>query len=182
MFRAECQLGLGEERLLQICCIMPRVDHQCENMAILLGLCLTLWLMLLILLSLISVCVPLTTDLSCFLMFDHFLSLLFSLLLLLPSALTHRHTNTHIHCVHSQALKYFLSDTHSSASLHIFSLPFFFTHSWCWHAGFSTRTPFSYAHAPVVGRQKEQGREKVVKKQSASSQRERVRAGERGTK
>lgn len=140
------------------------------------------WLMLLILLSLISVCVPLTIDLSCFLMFDHFLSLLFSLLLLLPSALTHRHTNTHIHCVHSQALKYFLSDTHSSASLHIFSLPFFFTHSWCWHAGFSTRTPFSYAHAPVVGRQKEQGREKVVKKQSASSQRERVRAGERGTK
>lgn len=102
-----------QERLKWIC--LSCDDHQCEIMASLLGLCLTLWFMWLILLPLISLCVLLSIDRSCFLTFDHFLSQLFNLVFLLPSALMHRQTNTHsqcIQCVHSQGLKYFLSDTH----------------------------------------------------------------------
>lgn len=58
--------------------------------------------MLLILVSLISVCVLLTIDLHCFPTFDHFLYLPLNLLPSLPSSPTHVHcqTDTHMQYIH----------------------------------------------------------------------------------
>lgn len=111
-------------------------------------------------LSLTHVAYPCVTDLSlCPVnhwspLFSHVWSFpLFAFeLIALFALLAHTRTlpDRHAHAVHtlnvhSQALKYFLSDTHSSASLRIFFLPFFFTHSWCWHC-FSTHAPYSDKH------------------------------------